>query len=123
MTYLVTKDGIATVKDAVGPHGPYLDPRRKWSPQSIEDPAMRGARHDLHINAWVLALEAHAGAAVSRVRGPGNSYVPPPFHTREAQRRAIGPDELRLPGGRTPQGFLRPTGPSKGDRRAVRGES
>jgi hypothetical protein len=68
---------------------------------------MRGARHDLHVNAWVLALEAHLGDAVRRIRGPRNSYVPPPFHTREGQRRAIGPDELRLPGGRTPHGFLR----------------
>jgi hypothetical protein len=107
LTYIVSKEGIATVRDAVGPHGPYLDPRREWSPPSIEDPAMRGARHDLHVNAWVLALEAHLGDAVRRIRGPRNSYVPPPFHTREGQRRAIGPDELRLPGGRTPHGFLR----------------
>jgi hypothetical protein len=107
LTYLITKEGIATVRDAVGPHGPYLDPRREWSPPSIEDPAMRGARHDLHVNAWVLALEANLGEAVRRIRGPRNSYVPPPFHTREGQRRAIGPDELRLPGGRAPHGFLR----------------
>jgi hypothetical protein len=68
---------------------------------------MRGARHDLHVNAWVLALEARLGAAVRRIRGPRNSYVAAPFHTRDGQRSPIGPDQLRLPGGRTPHGFLR----------------
>jgi hypothetical protein len=107
LTYLITKEGIATVQDAVGPHGPYLDPRREWSPPSVDDPAMRGARHDLHVNAWVLALEVDLGDNVRRIRGPRNSYVAPPFHTRDGQRCAIGPDQLRLPGGRTPYGFLR----------------
>jgi hypothetical protein len=68
---------------------------------------MRRARHDLHVNAWLLALQEHLGDAVRRIRGPRNSYVAPPLHTRDGQRRAVGPDELRLPGGRTPHGFLR----------------
>ena len=107
LTYLVTQEGIATVRDAIGPHGPYLDPRREWSPPSTEDPAMRRARHDLHVNAWVLALETCLGDRVRRIRGPRNSYVAPPFRTRDGQRCAVGPDELRLPGGRTPHAFLR----------------
>jgi hypothetical protein len=55
LTSLVTQEGMATVKDAVGTHRPYLDPRREWSVPSTDDPAMRRARHDLHVNAWVLA--------------------------------------------------------------------
>jgi hypothetical protein len=106
LTYVVTHDGIATVRDSIGPHGPYLDPRREWSPPSTEDPAMRRARHDLHVNAWVLALETCLGDRVRRIRGPRNSYIAPPIRTRDGQRSAVGPDELRLPGGRTPHGFL-----------------
>ena len=68
---------------------------------------MRRARHDLHVNAWGLALEAQLGEAVRRIRGPRNSYVAPPTRSAGGERRAIGPDELRLPGGRTPHGFLR----------------
>ncbi|MEN3285589.1 MAG: hypothetical protein V7607_6729 [Solirubrobacteraceae bacterium] len=107
LTYLVTQDGVRAVSDAVGPHGPYLDPRREWSAPSTDDPAMRRASHDLHVNAWVLALERCLGDAVRRVRGPRNSYVAPPLRTRDGDRRPLGPDELRLPGGRTPHGFLR----------------
>ena len=121
LTYLVTKEGIATVKDAVGSHGPYLDPRREWSPPSTEDPAMRGARHDLHVNAWVLALESQLNETVQRIRGPRNSYVAAPFHTREGQRCAIGPGPA-APAGRTHAARLlahRPRAPTGGGR-AVR---
>jgi Replication-relaxation len=107
LTYLVTDAGIATVRDAIGPHGPYLDPRREWSAPSTDDPAMRRARHDLHVNAWGLALESQLGEAVRRIRGPRTSYVAPPTRSSGGERRAIGPDELRLPGGRTPHRFLR----------------
>jgi hypothetical protein len=107
LTYLVTDIGIATVREAIGPHGPYLDPRRESSAPSTDDPAMRRARHDLHVNAWGLAFEAHLGEVVRRIRGPRNSYVAPPTRSAGGERRAIGPDELRLPGGRRPHGFLR----------------
>ena len=107
LTYLVTDEGIATVREAVGSHGPYLDPRREWTAPSTDDPAMRRARHDLHVNAWGLALEAQLGEAVRRIRGPRNGYVAPPTRSAGGPRRAIGPDDLRLPGGRNPHGFLR----------------
>jgi Replication-relaxation len=107
LTYLVTQDGIRAVSDTVGPHGTYLDPRRAWSAPSTDDPAMRRASHDLHVNAWVLAFERCLGDAVRRVRGPRNSYVAPPLRTRDGDRLPLGPDNLRLPGGRTPHGFLR----------------
>ena len=107
LTYMVTGEGIATVREAIGPHGPYLDPRREWTAPSTDDPVMRRARHDLHVNAWGLAFEAQLGEAVGRIRGPRNSYVAPPTRSAGGERRAIGPDELRLPGGRAPHGFLR----------------
>jgi hypothetical protein len=39
--------------------------------------------------------------------GSSISYVAPPTRSAAGERRAIGPDELRLPGGRAPHGFLR----------------
>jgi hypothetical protein len=68
---------------------------------------MRRARHDLYVNGWILVLQAHLGEAVHRIRGPRNSYVEPPEHTRDGQRRPVGPDELQLPGWGSPHGFLR----------------
>jgi hypothetical protein len=107
LVYLVTDDGITVAKDAIGPRGPYLKPRREWSAPSTDDPAMRRARHDLHVNAWVLAVQALLGDAVRSVRGPRGSHVAPPARTVGGERIAYGPADLPLPGGRTPHGFLR----------------
>jgi hypothetical protein len=107
LVYLVTDDGIAVARGAVGPRGPYLNPRREWSAPSTEDQAMRRARHDLHVNAWVLAAQAVLGDAVRSVRGPRGSHVAPPARTVGGEKIAYGPADLRLPGGRTPNGFLR----------------
>jgi Replication-relaxation len=107
LVYLVTDEGIAAAKDAVGPGGPYLNPRREWSAPSTDDQAMRRARHDLHVNAWVLAAQALLGDAVRSVRGPRGSHVAPPARTVGGERIAYGPADLKLPGGRTPHGFLR----------------
>lgn len=107
LVYLVTEEGIAAARGAVGPRGAYLDPRREWSAPGTEDPAMRRARHDLHVNAWVLAAQALLGDTVRSVRGPRGSHVAPPARTVSGERIAYGPGDLRLPGGRTPHGFLR----------------
>jgi hypothetical protein len=107
LVYLVTHEGIGAARDTVGPRGPYLNPRREWSAPSTEDPAMRRARHDLHVNAWVMAVEAMLGDAVRGVRGPRGSHVAHPSRTVGGERIAYGPADLKLPGGRTPHGFLR----------------
>jgi hypothetical protein len=39
-------------------------------------------------------------------RGPRGSHVAPPARTVAGERIAYGPSDLRLPGGRTPHGFL-----------------
>jgi hypothetical protein len=107
LVYLVTDEGIAAAKDAIGPRGPYLNPRREWSAPSTEDQAMRRARHDLHVNAWVMAAEALLGDAVRSVRGPRGSHVAAPARTVGGERIPYGPSDIKLPGGRTPHGFLR----------------
>ncbi|HYM46091.1 MAG TPA: replication-relaxation family protein [Solirubrobacteraceae bacterium] len=68
---------------------------------------LRQARHDVHVAGWVLALERMLGGRDTIVRGPAECALYPPLHAGPGGRVAIGPNELRLPNGRTPHGFLR----------------
>jgi hypothetical protein len=61
----------------------------------------------VHVTGWALALERALGAGALRLRGPGESVLSPPLRSTSAGRVAIGPGELRLPGGRVPHDFLR----------------
>jgi protein involved in plasmid replication-relaxation len=76
------------------------------------DRRLRQARHEVHITGWALALERALGAGALRPRGPAESVLSPPLRSTPAGRVAIGPGELRLPGGRAAHDFLRtdPTG-------------
>ena len=65
------------------------------------------ARHDVHVVGWALAVERTLGDGSLRLRGPAESALFPPLRSSPAGRVAIGPGELRLPGGRTPHDFLR----------------
>ena len=71
------------------------------------DRRLHQARHEVHVTGWVLALERALGAGPLRLRGPGESVLSPPLRSTPAGRVAIGPGELRLPGGRAPHDFLR----------------
>jgi hypothetical protein len=62
------------------------------------------ARHEIHVAGWVLALAAAGGK--DAVRLPGLEVLHPPRRPG-ADIRAIGPEHLRLPGGRVPHDFLR----------------
>ena len=64
------------------------------------DRRLRQARHDVHVTGWALALERALGAGALRLRGPGESVLSPPLRSTPDGRVAIGPGELRLPGGR-----------------------
>jgi hypothetical protein len=107
LVYLATDEGIKAVAGQVGPRGPYLSPKRSYSAPATTDPIMRHARHDVHVVAWMLALQALLGDHVRQVRGPRSGYLAPPWRTVQGERHDYGPDDLRLPGGRTPHGFLR----------------
>jgi Replication-relaxation len=71
------------------------------------DRRLRQARHDVHVVGWVLALErALGGTKRLTLQGPEESSIFPPLRSTPAGRLAIGPRDLRLPGGRTPHDFL-----------------
>jgi hypothetical protein len=85
--------------------------RSPSSPGSLDARAsarrLREARRDVHIAGWLLALEQALGGTRLCLRGPARAALSPPLTATAGGRLAIGPRELRLPGGRTPHGFLR----------------
>lgn len=76
------------------------------------DRLLRQARHDVHVAGWVLALEHAVDGAPLTLRGASESVLSPPSRSTADGRRALGPADLTLPGGRSPHEFLRtaPTG-------------
>jgi Replication-relaxation len=80
---------------------------RSSSPAAGEDRRLRRARHDVHVTGWMLALERALGGSTPKWRGPEESTLSPPLRSTPVGRVAIGPADLRLPGGRTPHDFLR----------------
>jgi hypothetical protein len=78
------------------------------SPSPAGEGRLRQARHDVHVAGWALALERALGGTALQLRGPEESVLSPPRGASSASgRAAIGPGDLRLPGGRTPHAFLR----------------
>ncbi len=77
---------------------------------------LRRARREVHVAGWVLALQRCVGEAHMSLRGRWESVLSP---TRRVAGRsvAVGPDDLRLPGGRVAHDFLRTAG--SGERHEV----
>ena len=71
------------------------------------DRMLRGARHDVHVAGWALALEHAVNGAPLGLRGTSESVLSPPLRSTPDGRRALGPADLSLPGGRSPHEFLR----------------
>jgi hypothetical protein len=71
------------------------------------DRLLRQARHDVHATGWVLALERAVDGAPLTLHGASESVLSPPSRSTSEGRRALGPADLTLPGGRSPHEFLR----------------
>ena len=65
------------------------------------------ARREVHVAGWVLAVSAVLGEARAALRGPVRSVLVVPDRSSGDRRVALGPADLRLPGGRAPHDFLR----------------
>jgi hypothetical protein len=79
-----------------------------WRAQRRADERqLRQARRDVHVAGWVLALLARTDSQRFSLRGPDEAAISPPTRQTPAGRVALGPSELRLPGGRVPHEFLR----------------
>ncbi|MGH2902336.1 MAG: replication-relaxation family protein [Solirubrobacteraceae bacterium] len=71
------------------------------------DRVLRDARHDVHVAGWALALEHAVAGAPLALRGASESVLSPPLRSTPDGRRALGPADMTLPGGRSPHEFLR----------------
>ena len=71
---------------------------------------LRKARHDVHAAGWTLALLDSRRDQQFTLRGPARSAITPPMRSTPTGRTAIGPADLRLPGGLVPHEFVRASG-------------
>ena len=67
---------------------------------------LKQARHDIHVAGWVLALACALGESFIALCGAEESALSAPQRATSAGRLALGPGDLRLPGGRAPHDFL-----------------
>lgn len=75
-----------------------------------DDSALRQARHHVHVTGWAFALAAALGDERTLLQGPAQSLLSPARGTHGEHGGVLSPDDLRLPGGRTPHEFLRSDG-------------
>jgi hypothetical protein len=73
---------------------------------SERDRQLHQARHEVHVAGWVLALARLTGSSGWTPRGPEEAVLSPPTRPSGGGRVALGPGDLRLPGGRAPHDFL-----------------
>jgi hypothetical protein len=103
--------GPASIRPTAAPAGLAPDappgPRASSAQRHTAETQLRQARHNVHVAGWVLALERAVGAGRLKLHGPEESALSPPLRATAAGHVALGPGELRLPGGRAPHGFLR----------------
>lgn len=78
------------------------------TPRPGEDPRRTAqVRRELHVTGWVLALEQALGEGRLRTKGPAESAISPLVGRGEQSQRALAPQDLRLPAGRTAHDFRR----------------
>ncbi len=86
--------------------------------RAVGTQALGQARHDVHVAGWALALHAALPVANVLVRGSAQAALSPPRRTGHgrgashsegdgAGEGVLSLSDLRLPGGRTPHGFVR----------------
>lgn len=113
MCYTITPAGLKLVGEQDESYGrgsieekAIGDRHRRVSPQ--DERLLRQARHDVHVVAWILALQqALANNDSMMLRGPEESAIAPPLRSRQGEQKMLSLAELSLPGGRTPHDFLR----------------
>ena len=67
---------------------------------------LRRARRDVHAAGWALALARALADRRVVLRGAAESALTPPTRSDGGRTLALGPAQLRLPGGRIPHDFL-----------------
>ncbi len=112
MCYTITPAGLGLVQAHSVPRGPSSEEhdsgeRAAARQAEANERLLFQARHDVHVTAWVLALQSALAKRPLELRGPDESAIAPPTRSRHGERAALSLAELSLPGGRTPHDFLR----------------
>ncbi|HEX3911196.1 MAG TPA: replication-relaxation family protein [Solirubrobacteraceae bacterium] len=113
MCYVISRPGWEQLVSAEGEGAPSEPQTKGWSSggerrassRERDGSRLRQARHDVHVAGWVLALVRASGAEAA-LRGSEESALNPP-QAGGVARRALGPADLRLPGGRVAHDFVR----------------
>jgi hypothetical protein len=90
--YCLTRLGFELAQAEAGRRGHYIDPATKWREPIVTD-AGRILR-SLHVNGWVMALEARAGKAARGWRGPRESRLDPPKRRVRGEWVEIAPRDV-----------------------------
>jgi hypothetical protein len=115
MCYVIAAAGLKVLKDSgrsdvASDEAVVAAEARRQTANGAGEKALRQACHDVHVSGWVLALVEALGGSRPRLRGPQTSVLSPPYRSSGDGQVALGPGDLRLPGGRTPHDFLRSDG-------------
>lgn len=112
MCYVITETGLELLqkRDRLE----HIDEEQRRAAEAVvlqeSEQLLAQARHDIHVSAWVLALEHALGGPPFPIKGTRESVLSPPARSSGSNRVTFGPDDLRLAGGRTAHDFWRITG-------------
>ncbi len=81
-------------------------PERAPTPPRSAEARLRQARHEVHVAGWALALIDALDLRTPVLRGPEEAVIASPARASGGERIALGPGDLRLPGGRVAHDFL-----------------
>lgn len=92
--YALTHAGFELAQGRNGPRGPYISSQTTWREPQLTDP--RRVVRDLHVNAWVLALERIGGRRIERWRGQRDSRLEPPRRKVRGEWLPLRPQDLLI---------------------------
>jgi hypothetical protein len=114
MCYVITAAGLGLLRSderlRAPADGPASAGAHSAAPLRESEGQLRQARHDVHVVGWALAVERAVGGALLTLRGSEESVLAPPLRSTPDGKVALGPGDLRLPGGRAAHDFLRTEG-------------
>jgi hypothetical protein len=106
MCYVLSRDGHELLRRSGRLTDSPSDGQRHEPASRDAERELRGARTDVHVVGWVLALAATLGPHETVLRGAPESIVSPVSRTTGQARAPLGLSHLRLPDGRVPHDFL-----------------
>lgn len=105
MCCAITPEGEARLRERM-PNGVAREANASGEASGDRVTALGAVRRDLRAAGWATALEQVLTGVPRRWTGPAQAEISVPTRTRGQSTTAIGPADLRLPGGRVAHEFL-----------------